>query len=512
MFRYRILLICIILFRNLCINYAQTQAGDDGIIKVNLLQLNDVYEIAPLEDGTVGGMARVATIRKKLVLENPNTYTILSGDFLFPSAIGTMYYEGKPIKGRQMTEVMNIAGVDLVTFGNHEFDLKESELIERINQSEFDWLGTNVWHNIAGRKLLFTKQEKFNLNDIPQTRILVFRDTDNTELKIGVFSMTINSTQIPYAQFDDYISSASKAINSLRDQCDFIIAVTHLSIDDDILLAKAFPEIKLLIGGHEHVHSYTAVGNTIIAKADANARTVYVHKLIYDKKNKDLKIKSELVELDKHISEDDKTLQVVNKWITIADWSLRDQGFNPNEILATVNEPYDGRESEIRFRSTNLTRMIAKAISIAAPGTDGSIYNSGGIRLDDELIGTISQYDVIRTLPYGGKILIAEMRGLLIKKAIEESYEHKGNGCFLQFDKIEKNAKGEWTINNGMLKDDYVYKIAVNDYLVSGLQQYLEFLNDKNPDIIKISSPEESDSLRQDLRKAIINYLRLGGR
>jgi len=44
---------------------------DDGIITFNFLQLNDVYEIAPLENGKAGGMARVATLRKRLANENP---------------------------------------------------------------------------------------------------------------------------------------------------------------------------------------------------------------------------------------------------------------------------------------------------------------------------------------------------------------------------------------------------------------------------------------------------------
>ncbi len=44
---------------------------DDNQIEINLLQLNDVYEISALDNGTVGGMARVATVRNKLVKENP---------------------------------------------------------------------------------------------------------------------------------------------------------------------------------------------------------------------------------------------------------------------------------------------------------------------------------------------------------------------------------------------------------------------------------------------------------
>src|SRR3990167_5315327 len=52
--------------------------------EVIFLQLNDVYEIAPLEGGKVGGLARVATIRKDLMKQYTVVYTILSGDFISP--------------------------------------------------------------------------------------------------------------------------------------------------------------------------------------------------------------------------------------------------------------------------------------------------------------------------------------------------------------------------------------------------------------------------------------------
>jgi len=77
--------------------------SDDGKIDLVLLQINDVYEIAPLEGGKTGGMARVATLKKQLLKENPNTLTILSGDFLNPSVIGTIKYQGEKIKGASRT-------------------------------------------------------------------------------------------------------------------------------------------------------------------------------------------------------------------------------------------------------------------------------------------------------------------------------------------------------------------------------------------------------------------------
>lgn len=60
----------------------------DSYIQWTFLQMNDVYELIPLSDGKKGGLARVATIRKLLLRENPNTITVLAGDIVSPSALG----------------------------------------------------------------------------------------------------------------------------------------------------------------------------------------------------------------------------------------------------------------------------------------------------------------------------------------------------------------------------------------------------------------------------------------
>jgi len=491
---------------------AQSPATDDGKISIQFLQLNDVYEIAPLEQGTVGGMARVATVRQKLLKENPNTCTIMSGDFLFPSAMGTISYEGKAIKGRQMVEVMNASGVDLVTFGNHEFDLKEGELKDRINESRFDWVCANVQNKTTGGNAPFKKGAHFNEELIPETRVLQFKDADGTAIRVGIFGICISSTVSSYVAYEDYAAATRRAISELEGKTDFMVAITHLSIADDKKLAAAFPQLKLLIGGHEHVASYDTVGKVIIAKADANARTVYVHRLNYDKSSRQLGIRSELAKIDQSIPDEPVTKAAVDKWIGIANQSLKAQGFDPGEVLATLSGPYDGHEYSVRYTSTNLTRMIAKAFSAAWPGSDVSMYNSGSIRLDDELTGTITQYDVIRTLPYGGKILLAEMKGSLLRRALDSAMKHPGNGCFLQYDRIIKDAKKGWLVNGAKLDNKKVYKVAANDYLVSGTQQFLEFLNDKNPEMVRITQPEAGNKAQEDLRQAVIGYLRGGGR
>ena len=131
---------------------------DDGKISFTLLQVNDVYEIAPLAGGKVGGMARLATLKKQLLHENQNTFLFMAGDFLSPSLIGSIKYQGNRVKGKQMIEAMNTVGFDLVTFGNHEFDLSKNELQERLNESNFNWTSANARQKVSGNTYPFYKE------------------------------------------------------------------------------------------------------------------------------------------------------------------------------------------------------------------------------------------------------------------------------------------------------------------------------------------------------------------
>ena len=80
------------------------EAPNDAAVSFTILQLNDIYEIAPVEGGHRGGLARVATLLKRLRAENPNTLALLSGDFLNPSAIGATQINGKAVAGALVGE------------------------------------------------------------------------------------------------------------------------------------------------------------------------------------------------------------------------------------------------------------------------------------------------------------------------------------------------------------------------------------------------------------------------
>src|ERR1041384_7964423 len=107
-------------------------------VKVTLLQVNDVYQFAPVDQGTRGGLGRILTLKKSIQQENPNTLLLMSGDTISPSVESITY------KGAQMIEAWNAIGLDYSTFGNHEFDFGPDVLKQRIGESKFGWIAANV--------------------------------------------------------------------------------------------------------------------------------------------------------------------------------------------------------------------------------------------------------------------------------------------------------------------------------------------------------------------------------
>jgi len=184
-----------------------------------LLQLNDVYEIAPLEGGKAGGLARVATVRQELLKENPNVITVISGDFLSPSFLGTMKFENEAgerekIAGLQMVETLNVMGLDYATFGNHEFDIKDPALLEkRIAQSDFVWTVCNASYvGENGDTRPFMQGEK----PVPPYTVHSIAGPGGQSLKLGLLGVLLPFNQIDYVKYTDVNESFRRTLAELQ--------------------------------------------------------------------------------------------------------------------------------------------------------------------------------------------------------------------------------------------------------------------------------------------------------
>ncbi len=477
-----------------------------------ILQLNDVYEIAPIQGGKFGGMARVATIRQELLKENPHTFTTLSGDFLNPSVLGTVKYDGARIKGAQMVAAMNALGVDYVCFGNHEFDLSEDDLLKRINESKFDWISTNLQYNKDGKTQPFYKLVDNQPQNFPKSVVLKIPNKNGEDtVKVGLLGLALKIDNKIVA-YEDVKAAAEAELTALKGKVDFTIPMTHLAIADDKKLAKDVPQFPLIMGGHDHTNMIHQVGNTSITKADANAKTVYIHRISYDHVTKQVSVKSELKEINESIQEEAKTAQMVNTWLTRAKTGFDSLGFNVKEKLMIVTgKPLDGREDHIREEPTNLGKDICKAMVATIPKAQAGILNSGSVRLDDQLQGQVTVYDVLRALPYGGDIYEVKLKGSLLSKILTTGRNNKGSGGYLQTTGVsyDETAK-KWKVGDTAIVPDQVYTVAMSNYLLTGKESNFGYLTPKNPDIVS-ATEDNKDPLREDIRKALMEFWKKKG-
>lgn len=459
-------------------------------IRVTLLHINDVYEITPISGGKEGGMARFATLRAQLLRQNRNTYTILAGDALSPSVLGTAVVNGQPIAGAQMIAMLNAVGVDYATFGNHEFDFTEQQLQSRIRESRFLWFSGNV-RNAGGQPF----------PGVRQNVVFTVQGEHGDHVRIGLIGLTLDQNKKPWVQYKDVIQTAREQVTNLRSQgVDVVIAVTHQTFAEDQRLAEQVPGIDMILGGHEHenVRAYRGPNFTPILKADANLRSAYVHELVYDTVHHTLQTASRLTRITDAIPEDETVAELANDWTNRAFVAFRKSGFEPNDVVATTNETLEGKESAVRNRSTNLTDAIAAAFLHAFPQAEASLYNAGSIRIDDDLPpGPIRQYDVLRILPFGGNMVLAEMKGSLLTKVLDIGQSNRNIGGYLQTANISRSPQGAWQIQGQPIDPNRTYRIATSDFLLTGGEKNLEFLTRTNPDVVKVTDGK-------DMRFAVI--------
>ncbi len=236
----------------------------------------------------------------------------MCGDFLSPSALGSAVVGDGPLNGRQMVWTLNAMGLDYAALGNHEFDYPTGDPIRRaIAESDFRWIASNVTirglPEYAKPKIVATKVHQIAVKGRSEP------------LRVGLFGVTFHPGAVKkqdaasatsrvfpesdkpadqakvYAEFRPPLVAAREMVAKLKQQkADVIIALTHLNLQwdpqeqgdpykvPDEALARE-PGIDLILGGHEHANNFRIRmdGRDLppIFKADANARTVFVHHL-----------------------------------------------------------------------------------------------------------------------------------------------------------------------------------------------------------------------------------------
>ena len=465
------------------------QAQRECPVRVTLLQVNDVYQFAPVDGGTRGGLARVATLRKKVMAESPHTLFLMAGDTISPSIESNTY------KGAQMIEAWNASGLDYAALGNHEFDFGPAVLRERIRESNFKWLAANVMDKKTGK--LFADTPEF-----------IVREFEG--VKVGLFGLLLPETlqtSRPGPDIDilDPCATAARVIPRIRAAgAQVIVALTHLSMNEDKQLARC-SGVDVIIGGHEHTLLESMAGHAPIFKMTSDAREMG---------RIDLNINRSTGKLE---SIDWKVIQVTDE--TEPDPSFASLDRKYGDLLKSLGQPVgrtdvtlDMKSENVRTRETNMGNFIADAFR-QATGADVALVNGGSIRADATIkAGALTKRDVLSILPFNNKVVKIQITGAVLRKALEHGVASIGteaqpgrfpqvSGIRFEYDATRKPGARvtSITVNGKPLDDRGTYTLAASNYVVKDGGDGYDMFRDA-PLVIR---PEEGPSESDILQKAI---------
>jgi len=224
-----------------------------GEVLITVLHTNDTHsQIDPILDNDKtwagkGGVARRATLVRKVRKENPNTLLIDGGDV----CQGTPYFNF--YKGEVEYKAMSMIGYDAGTIGNHEFDNGVESLARALEFATFDIVSTN--YDVRGSAL-----EK-------KVKSHVVREIGG--VRVGLFGLgirpegLITEENFKPLKYMDPVSMTRGVVKLLREQerCQLVLGMSHLGYYatpksereiGDSQLAAQVDGIDFIASGHTH--------------------------------------------------------------------------------------------------------------------------------------------------------------------------------------------------------------------------------------------------------------------
>lgn len=380
-----------------------------------ILQINDVYRIEGIEKRSRGGLARLRSLRTSLEAEDRPVLVLHAGDLLGPAVMS------KFLHSRPMVAALNrLDGRPdrfddrlIATFGNHEFDEKSPELLlARLLESDFRWVSTHLQYKPWGEE----QSRPFGhwLDNVHE-EILV--DLDG--VRVGLFGITIDDPERPWLDRTGEVDSAQRAdricqgIRRLKKQgAQVLIALTHQEMDADLALLKRFPDLDLVVGGHEHLAAREPAGRRFVTKADADAVTAYRIDVDVSSDGEVYAVPT-LITLDSEseYTEDPDMAQFVEKMLkAFEDWYKGKYSQDLMAPVARARHELRGVEPAIRGEETALGNWLAD-VARAEMETDVALIPGGSIRLNDNVPagGHLTNYHLEGIFYFDSKLVRFEL-------------------------------------------------------------------------------------------------------
>lgn len=458
----------------------------------------------------LANIARKVTAVKEVRAKKPNALLLDAGDVFS----GTLYFN--EFKGQADLAFMNLMKYDVMTFGNHEFDLGATPeghqaLVDFIKGSQFPFVSSNVD---------FSKDTKFTglftdlISSEPQNGKIyngIIKEMNGE--KVGIFGLTTAETKDISSPgsiaFEDYITEAKKAVKAFEDKgVNKIIALTHIGYDDnpaydnDQILAKFVEGIDVIVGGHSHTQldKPVVVDKNIAGQAKAATLIVQAYQyndylgtldVTFNNKGVVVAHNGALLKVADY-AEDAQALATLKPFKDkVEELSNTETGASASIALDNPRTGGDNTKPSVRKNETPLGNLITDGMLKKAKQYNNDVImalqNGGGIRAGINQ-GPITVGEVITVLPFGNTLATMSLTGKELKEALEVSVgqypaENGGflhvSGAKVEFDSTK--AKGQRIVKVSYMdgqgkyveiQDNVTYTIATNAFTAKGGDGY----------------------------------------
>ena len=467
--------------------------------KTVILHTNDVH-------GSIELYAKVAAMKGDYEAQGAQVILADAGDY----SQGTVYVSLE--KGKNAVTMMNLAGYDVATIGNHEFDYGYAQLKSNLDSAAFKVVCANV---LQDGSPVFDAYTMINKGGVQVAFVGV--ETPEAQTKANpalIQGLTFLAGDEMYAAVQTQVDAAKTA------GADIVIVLTHLGVDSSSEpntsydLYKKVNGIDFIIDGHSHTVMPKGPEGEPIQSTGTALNNIGV--ITIDNATKKIE-SNELIPIW-------HTEEVDGENVTVYDYTKSDETVAnaAKAIIDPIDADYDQKFAESavdlngakapgnRTEETNLGDLITDAmmwaIKTKAPGVDMNnavaITNGGGIRAAIAK-GDITKKDVNTVLPFGNTLAVVYVKGSELLEALEVSTycTPKSLGGFPQFAgmEVELNTACEYdandttypgstyfgpksinritikTVNGKAFDKDATYAVITNDFLAAGGDTYYAF-------------------------------------
>jgi len=395
----------------------------------------------------MGGFGRLRTLVDESRAGSPNFLLLHAGD----AVQGTLYFT--LFNGVVEFDFLNRLGVDAMTFGNHEFDRGTRAIPGFLDRAKFPLISSNIDFSaepaIDGR--------------VPAQLIL-----ERGGERIGIIGLTTETTplttlDVGKARFLDAVAAARRQVTELEGQgVNKIIALTHLGYREDLRLASEVDGIDVIVGGHSHT---LLGGGTALSGIGLASEGPYPSEVKTPNGGRTLVLQAwqwghVFGRLAVSFDPGGKVQgHLPSAVLPVGDSFIRNDAAVPpdsaeyREILLTLQQsgtarivaedkatlaalaPYSKqlevyRSRKVALAAEDLPRgtnsgpgpLGADSMLRAVPGARIAILNFGGVR-KDLLAGTISVGDLLELMPFGNTLVVVDLTGAELKRALEEDID-----------------------------------------------------------------------------------------